>query len=137
MRHTVFVTQTKLPGTSTHICCAISHKASNCDMSAAFTVAKFSKVLASIKWYLTARYASVLIEVHISDVKLTANAFDTIALAFSLDVCTHMHLPCGENIGVVESFNKLSEPFVLNNSEGPGILNHHIDQGLMHIILLS
>jgi len=37
------------------------------------------------------------------------------------NTCAHTHLPCGENIGWVQSFNKLSEPFVLHNNERLGI----------------
>jgi len=42
------------------------------------------EVLASMKWHVTARWVSVLMELHISDVKLTTDAFKTTALAFSL-----------------------------------------------------
>lgn len=77
--------------------CVIPHS----DTSAASTFAKFSaafaagkieckELLACIKWHVTARYVSVLIGVHISD-ELTADALDTMTLAFSLDVCPENH----------------------------------------------
>ena len=40
-------------------------------------------------------------------------------------MCSFMHLLCGENIGRVQSSHKLSEAFVLHNSEGLGILDNH------------
>lgn len=77
--------------------CVIPHS----DTSAASTFAKFSaafaagktecqELLACIKWHVTARYVSVLIGVHISD-ELTADALDTMTMAFSLDVCPENH----------------------------------------------
>lgn len=51
--------------------------------------------------------------------------------------CTHTHLPCGENTVRVQCFNKLPEHLVFHNAEWLSVLDYHINQVLIHLILPS